>query len=40
MYYNIEALKDALKTFKGNNPFDHCIIDGFLKENIAQAVED
>lgn len=39
MYYNIDALKDALKTFKGNTPFDHCVIDGFLKEDIAQAVE-
>jgi Rps23 Pro-64 3,4-dihydroxylase Tpa1-like proline 4-hydroxylase len=31
-YENIEA---ALKNFKGSQPFDHCIIDGFFEEKIA-----
>ncbi len=39
MFYNIDKLNQALKNFKGNTPFDHCVIDDFLQGDIAQAVE-
>lgn len=39
MYYNLDNLKSALKLFKGNTPFDHCVVDNFLKEDIAKMLE-
>jgi hypothetical protein len=39
MLYNIDALKNALKDFRHNKPFDHCIIDDFLKDDVAKQVE-
>jgi len=39
MYYNVEKLKESLKTFKTNQPYDHCIVDDFLKEEIAHEIE-
>jgi hypothetical protein len=34
-----ENLLAALKDFKGNEPFDHCVIDDFLLPEIAAKVE-
>lgn len=39
MYYNMNAIKEALGDFKGNCPFDHCVIDGFLEQDVAREVE-
>lgn len=39
MFFNLENLKDGLKSFRNNSPFDHCIIDDFLEEDVARAVE-
>lgn len=39
MFVNIEALKSALQNFKNNTPYDHCVVDGFLAEPIAQKIE-
>lgn len=39
MYYNNENLIVALKNFKNNVPFDHCVIDDFLLPDIASQVE-
>jgi Rps23 Pro-64 3,4-dihydroxylase Tpa1-like proline 4-hydroxylase len=39
MYYNVENLKKSLKNFKGANPFDHCVVDDFLEEGVARALE-
>lgn len=39
MFYNLEKLKEGLKGFKNNEPFDHCVIDGFLKDDVAREVE-
>lgn len=34
-YDNLEA---SLKDFKGNAPFDHCVIDNFFQDDVAQAL--
>lgn len=39
MYYNTDALQEGLRHFKNNHPFDHCVIDGFLKNDIARRLE-
>lgn len=39
MFFNYDALSTALKTYKGAEPFDHCVIDNFLDLEIAKKVE-
>lgn len=39
MYFNLNNLKKALLNFKGNAPFDHCVVEDFLLPNIASQVE-
>ena len=39
MYYNESRLREALKSFKNNDPFDHCVIDDFLKQDVAVEIE-
>ncbi len=40
MFYNIDNLTSALKTFKNNQPFDHCVVDDFLKQDVANEIEN
>lgn len=37
--FNINSLVSALKDFKGNKPFDHCVIDDFLLPEVAAQAE-
>ena len=39
MFYNKDALVKALKNFKNNQPFDHCVVENFLNPEVAHAVE-
>lgn len=39
MYYNLENLKKCLLNFKGNSPFDHCVVDDFFVSDIAIELE-
>lgn len=39
MYINIEKLREALKSFKGAMPFDHCVIDDFFDIETAKQLE-
>lgn len=39
-FINEKALKEGLKKFKGNIPFDHCVIDNFLRKDILIKIED
>lgn len=39
MLYNKDALMEALKGFKNNQPFDHCVVEDFLSLEVAQAAE-
>lgn len=39
MYYNLENLVSGLQNFKGNIPFDHCVVDDFLLPDIAEQLE-
>lgn len=39
MFYDENKLKEALKNFKGNIPFDHCVIDDFLLPEVADQIE-
>jgi hypothetical protein len=36
---NIEAIKSAAASFKGNLPFDHCAIDNFFSADFAKRLE-
>ncbi len=40
MFYNEKNLTEALKEFKNNSPFDHCVIDDFLKPDVASEIEN
>ena len=35
---NLRNLRKALKEFKKNKPFDHCIVDDFLEESILKKI--
>ena len=37
---NIKSLEAALKNFKGNIPFDHCIVDNFFSGEFASKLSD
>ena len=37
---NYDLVKKALKHFKKNHPFDHCVVDHFFEEGIALALAD
>lgn len=37
-YVNVDALNVALKGFKGAKPFDHCVVDGFFKPEVLDAL--
>lgn len=34
-WINLENVEQAFKDFKGNAPFDHCVVDDFLKPEVA-----
>ena len=36
---NLETLCSSLGSFRGQIPFDHCVIDGFLDQTVATAIE-
>jgi len=36
---NCENLQKSLSDFKGKLPFDHCIIDNFFNEHIAEEIQ-
>ena len=35
---NLKNLKKALKEFKKNEPFDHCIVDDFLEKSFLKKI--
>lgn len=35
---NKKALNSSIKNFHGNHPFDHCVIDNFLKEDVLEHI--
>ena len=35
---NKKYLKESLKKFKGNKPFDHCVVDDFLSKNTLKKI--
>lgn len=35
---NKKNLKESLKKFKGNKPFDHCVVDDFLSKNTLKKI--
>lgn len=37
--FNYKNITNALDSFKGNLPFDHCIIDGFFDNRLAAQLE-
>ena len=37
-YINFKALKKAFKTYKGAEPFDHCICDNFFTKKFASLL--
>jgi len=39
-HINIPALRKALTEFKGNKPFDHCVVKNFFKPEIAEALSN
>ena len=39
MYININSLEKGLLKYGDEGPFDHCVIDNFFKEEIAEALE-
>ena len=39
MFCEIEKIKESLKYFSGNEPFNHCLVDGFLREEVAHKLE-
>lgn len=36
---NFDRFEKAAKSFKGADPFDHCVIDGFFSDEMALALE-
>ena len=36
---NIENITQALSSFKGAVPFDHCVVDGFFTEEVSRLLE-
>lgn len=36
---NFKKIKTALKQFRGNQPFDHCVVDGFFDLKTAKLLE-
>lgn len=39
-FVNVDALNNSLDSFKGNLPFDHCVIDNFFDVEIARHLEN
>lgn len=37
---NMQNLEDSLRSFKGNKPFDHCIVEDFFEEKIAISLSE
>lgn len=35
---DIEAVRTSLGGYLGNNPFDHCIVDGFFEDDVAHIL--
>lgn len=40
MYINKVKLLDKLKEFKNNDPFDHCVVDDFLTNEVIEKIEE
>ena len=40
MFLNEASLAESIKSFKGQKPFDHCIIDNFFIDEIAYGLEN
>jgi len=38
-FINLETVSSGLSGFKNNKPFDHAVVDGFFKDEIARALE-
>jgi Rps23 Pro-64 3,4-dihydroxylase Tpa1-like proline 4-hydroxylase len=38
-FIDLTKLRSSLQGFAGNTPFDHCLVDGFLTPETAQAIE-
>lgn len=38
-FFDIEKIKKSLRYFKNAQPFDHCVVDGFLREEFTSALE-
>lgn len=38
-YININAFNESFNNFKGQSPFDHCIIDDFFLPGVAEGLE-
>lgn len=36
---NFKKIETALKQFRGNQPFDHCVVDGFFDLKTARLLE-
>ena len=39
MFYNKNELIKALRNYKNNQPFEHCIVDNFFDLDVAHAIE-
>lgn len=39
MIFNRDNLRRALQEFKGNKPFDHCVVEDFLLPDVANQIE-
>lgn len=37
---NIDAIREALKTFRGAAPFDHCVVEDFFETEVAISLAD
>ena len=35
---NKKSLRNSLKKFKRNKPFDHCVVDNFLTDDILKKI--
>ena len=38
--FNIANIQSALKSFRGANPFDYCVVDGFFDEQTARELSE
>lgn len=38
-FYDENKIRDALKTFSNNEPFDYCVIDDFFDKSVALSLE-